>query len=98
MTAGNDSSLEASSPSPGPTGEGGRGVRAVRGRGVRASSPAAVLVATLHDPRGVALTLIELDLESVATALETYPLVVIATTAATDARVTTRLEQMGAHV
>jgi hypothetical protein len=53
-------------------------------------------VATLHDPRGVALTL--LDLEPVATTLGTYPLIVIATTAATDARVATRLEQLGAHV
>ena len=53
--------------------------------------PAPALVATLHDPRGVALTL--LDLEPVATALGTYPLVVVAATAATDACVPTRLEQ-----
>jgi hypothetical protein len=57
---------------------------------------APALVATLHDPLGVALTL--LDLEPVATALGTYPLVVVATTAATDTRLTTRLEQLGAHV
>ena len=63
---------------------------------MRASIPAPTLVATLHDPRGVALTL--LDLASVATALGTYPRVVVATTAATDARLTTRLEQLGAHV
>jgi hypothetical protein len=61
---------------------------------VRASAPA--LVATLHDPRGVALTL--LDLEPVATALRTYSLVVVATTPATDARLSSRLEQLGAHV
>ena len=65
---------------------------------MRASIPAPALVATLHDPRGVTLTLLECDLEPVATALETYPLVVVATTAATDARVATRLEQLGAHV
>jgi len=53
-------------------------------------------VATLHDPRGVALSL--LDLELVATALGTYPRVIVATTAATDARVVTKLEQLGAHV
>jgi hypothetical protein len=53
-------------------------------------------VATLHDPRGTALTL--LDLEPVATALGIYPLVVVATTAATDARLTSKLEQLGAHV
>jgi hypothetical protein len=53
-------------------------------------------VATLHDPRGVALTL--LDLEPVAHALRTYPLVVVATTPTTDARLTARLEQLGAHV
>ena len=46
---------------------------------------------------GSALTLLDL-LEAVTTALGTYPLVVVATTPATDARVTTRLEQLGAHV
>jgi hypothetical protein len=51
-------------------------------------------VATLHDPRGISLTLLDL----VTTALGTYPLVVVATTPATDARVTTRLAQLGAHV
>jgi hypothetical protein len=61
---------------------------------VRASAPA--LVATLHDPRGVSLTLLEL--ETVTTALESYSLVVVAMTIATDARVTTRLQQLGAHV
>jgi hypothetical protein len=61
---------------------------------VRAAAP--VLVATLHDPRGGALT--HLDLEPVATALRMYPLVVVATTAATDARLTLKLEQLGAHV
>jgi hypothetical protein len=55
-------------------------------------------VATLHDPRGVSLTLIDLGPDSVTTALESYPLVVVATTAATDTRVTTRLQQLGAHV
>jgi hypothetical protein len=34
----------------------------------------------------------------VTTALRSYPLVVIATTPVTDARLTTRLEQLGAHV
>ena len=63
---------------------------------MRASIPVPTLVATLHDPRGVALTL--LDLEPVATALGTYPLVVVATTAATDTRLTSKLEQLGAHV
>jgi hypothetical protein len=69
-----------------------------REQGVRASPLAPALVATLHDPRGVALTLLERDLEPVVTALGTYPLVVVATTTATDARVATRLEQLGAHV
>jgi hypothetical protein len=53
-------------------------------------------VATLHDPRGTGLTLLEL--ETVTTALGTYPLVVVAATAATDTRVTTLLEQLGARV
>jgi hypothetical protein len=53
-------------------------------------------VATLHDPQGVALTL--LDIAPVATALCTYSLVVVATTAATDPRLTTKLEKLGAHV
>jgi hypothetical protein len=51
-------------------------------------------VATLHDPRGVFLTL----LDRVTTALGLYSLVVIATTPATDVRLTTRLEQLGARV
>lgn len=58
--------------------------------------PAPALVATLHDPRGVALTL--LHLEPVTAALGMYPLVVVAATAATDACVPTRLEQFGVHV
>jgi hypothetical protein len=53
-------------------------------------------VATLHDPQGIALTL--LDLEPVATTLGTYPLVAVATTATTDARLTTKLEQLGVRV
>jgi hypothetical protein len=53
-------------------------------------------VATLHDPRGVALSF--LDLEATTTALASYPLVIIATTPATDARVITRLQQLGAHI
>jgi hypothetical protein len=63
---------------------------------VRASAPA--LVATLHDPQGVFLPLIDLELAAVTTALGTYPLVVIAATPATDARLTTRLAQLGASV
>jgi hypothetical protein len=63
---------------------------------VRASAPA--LVATLHDPCGVFLPLIDLELAAVTTALGSYPLVVIATTPATDARLTTRLGQLGVHV
>jgi hypothetical protein len=63
---------------------------------VRASAP--VLVATLHDPRGAFLPLIDHELAAVATALATYPLIVIATTPATDARLTTRLAQLGAHI
>lgn len=54
------------------------------------------LVATLHDPRGAALT--SLELESVMTALAAYPLVVVAATPASDARVTTRIERLGARV
>ena len=61
------------------------------------SSPAPALVATLHDPRGAFLPLIDLDLEAVATALgRTHwsssrrrpPLM----------RVTDRLEQLGALI
>jgi hypothetical protein len=63
---------------------------------VRAFPQAPALVATLHDARGVALTL--LDLEPVTAALGTYSMVVVATTAATDARLTSKLEQLGAHV
>ncbi len=63
---------------------------------MRASTPAPALVATLHDPRGVSHTLLELEV--VRTALEKYPLVVVAATAATDTRVTTRLRQLGARV
>jgi hypothetical protein len=55
-------------------------------------------VATLHDPQGVFLPLIDRELAAVKTALGTYPLVVIAMTSATDARLTTRLTQLGAHV
>jgi hypothetical protein len=55
-------------------------------------------VATLHDPQGVFLALIDVDLEAVSTALGTYSLVVVATSPATDARVTDRLEQLGAYV
>ena len=51
-------------------------------------------MATLHDPRGGFLTL--LDLEAVSIALGTYPLVVVAASPGTDARVTTRLDQLGA--
>ena len=55
-------------------------------------------MATLHDPRGVFLPLIDRELAAVTTALATYPLVVVATSPATDARLTTRLAQLGAHV
>jgi hypothetical protein len=57
-----------------------------------------VLVATLHDPRGIALALLDLEIEVITTALSTYPLVVVATSPATDDRVTTRLQQLGVHV
>ena len=63
---------------------------------MRAHVPAPVLVATLHDPRGIALALLDLDV--ITTALSTYPLVVVATSPATDDRVTTRLQQLGVHV
>jgi hypothetical protein len=63
---------------------------------MRASAPA--LVATLHDPRGAFLTLLDLEIGPVTAVLESYALVVIAATAATDTRVTTRLQQLGAHV
>ena len=52
------------------------------------------LITTLHDPKGASLSL----LDAVATALETYPLAVVAATATTDARVTARLAQLGARV
>ncbi len=55
-------------------------------------------MATLHDPQGVFLPLIDGDLAAVTSALATYPLGVIATTPATDARLTNRLEQLDAHV
>ena len=55
---------------------------------------APVLVATLHDPRGASLPL----LDAAASALETYPLFVVAATAATDPRLTARLEELGAIV
>ncbi len=61
---------------------------------MRACAPA--LVATLHDPRGDLLTL--LDLETVSIALGMYPLVVVAASPATDARVTSRLDQLGASI
>ncbi len=51
-------------------------------------------MATLHDPQGVFLPLIDHELA----ALATYSPIVIATTPTTDARLTTRLEQLGAHV
>jgi hypothetical protein len=60
------------------------------------SAPTLALVATLHDPRAVSLTFLDLDV--VTTALGSYPLVVVATTTATDARVTTRLARLGARV
>ena len=53
---------------------------------------------TLHDPRGVSLTLLDLGPDPVTTALESYPLVVVAMTPTTDARVNTRLQQLGVHV
>ena len=55
-------------------------------------------MATLHDPQGVFLPLIDRELAAVTSALATYPLVVIAASPATDARLTTRLEQLGARV
>ena len=55
-------------------------------------------MATLHDPRGVFLPLIDHELAAVTTALSTYSLVVIAASPATDARLTNRLAQLGAQV
>jgi hypothetical protein len=55
-------------------------------------------VATLHDPREVFLPLIDHELAAVRTALGSYPLAVIAATPTTDARLTTRLAQLGAHI
>jgi hypothetical protein len=55
-------------------------------------------VATLHDPRGVFLPLIDHELAAVRTALGSYLLVVIAATPTTDARLTTRLAQLGARI
>jgi hypothetical protein len=55
-------------------------------------------VATLHDPREVFLPLIDHELAAVRTALGSYPFAVIAATPTTDARLTTRLAQLGAHI
>ena len=55
-------------------------------------------MATLHDPQGAFIPLIDRQLAAVTTALTTYPLVVIATSPDTDARLTSRLAQLGAHV
>jgi hypothetical protein len=55
-------------------------------------------VATLNDPRGVFLPLIDHELAAVRTALGSYLLVVIAATPTTDARLTTRLAQLGARI
>jgi hypothetical protein len=60
--------------------------------------PAPVLVTTLHDSQGVFLPLMDRELAAITTALATYPLVVIATSPATDARLTTRLAQIGSHI
>jgi hypothetical protein len=61
---------------------------------VRASAPSPALVATLHDPKGASLSF----LDGAASALETYPLVVVAATPATDPRVTMQLREIGATV
>ena len=61
---------------------------------MRTSAPSPALVATLHDPQGASLSL----LDEALGALETYPLVAIAATPATDPRVTTRLRETGATV
>jgi hypothetical protein len=53
-------------------------------------------VATLHDPRGDFLTLLEL--EAILIALGSYPLVVVAASPATDPRVTSRLDPLGVCV
>lgn len=55
---------------------------------------APALVATLHDPTGAALPL----LERAAAALARYPVVAVAATAGTDPRVTQRLCALGARV
>jgi len=54
------------------------------------------LITTLHDPQGKTLPFLERD--AVVSALTSYAMVVVAATLATDARVTTRLEQLGARV
>ena len=51
-------------------------------------------MATLHDPQGVSLSLLAVA----ASALETYPLIVVAATAATDSQVMIRLREIGATV
>ena len=48
----------------------------------------------MHDPRGASLSF----LDAATPALQTYPLVVVAATAATDRRLTARLEEIGATV
>jgi hypothetical protein len=53
-------------------------------------------VTTLHDADGGTLPLLATD--AIARALTVYPLVVVATTATTDARVAARLERLGVRV
>lgn len=55
-----------------------------------------VLVATLHDPQGAALPFLQRP--DVITALATYPLVIVAATAATDTGVVERLHTLGVAV
>ncbi|MFT4039771.1 MAG: hypothetical protein QM692_16440 [Thermomicrobiales bacterium] len=54
------------------------------------------LAATLHDPQGACLPMLEWP--AVAPALATFPVVTVAATVATDARVTARLRELGAIV
>lgn len=55
---------------------------------------APVLVSTLHDPGAATLPFID----ATSAAISSYPLVIIAAAAATDSRVTARLQELGVHV
>jgi hypothetical protein len=57
-------------------------------------APAPILVSTLHDPSGSSLPIIE----TTVPALAAYPRVVVAVTAATDARLAARLAALGVRL